>query len=191
MVLVRIPMEVRHLVGCLQVIAQAHDRQHLLRAGMAERGAHQREGEMPLPLLELLQGNASPSDGKEMEVAALGVLKKVPCLHARLEGVEEALGGHRKLPGDLRRINGVGRRSIPAGLGNQPQHPDNADEQTKTSQAAHGDPFHKKGPVTSGWLMTYTSDVCWSRPTSAASNRYARALPCPTARARRCTSSQL
>src|SRR5262249_28432444 len=139
----RIAVDVRRLVRFLQIIAQAHDGQRLLIADMAERGAHQRQGEVPLALLELLQGNAPPRDGEEVEVAALGVLKEILRLHPRLERVQEALRGDRQLLGDLWCIAGVGWWLLPAGMGGQCEQPGGSEQQQKTSKAAgpHGDPF--------------------------------------------------
>src|SRR5262249_55897137 len=99
---------------------------------MAERGVHQCHGKMSLSLLELLQRDSSARNGKKMEVAALGVLKKVLRLHSWLECVNKSLRGYRHLLGNLRRIHGVGRRSIPAGISNQRQQPDNAYQQRQT-----------------------------------------------------------
>src|SRR5262249_51539610 len=84
-----------------------------------------------------------PRNGKEMEVAALSVLKEVLRLHSWLECVNESLRGYRHLLGNLRRINGVGRRSIPAGISNQRQQPDNAYQQRQTSKTVHCDPSQK------------------------------------------------
>src|SRR5262245_5109006 len=143
---VGIAMNVRRLVGFAQIVAETHDGQGFLMAGVAEGGAHERQAEMALPFLELFQGNAAPRDGEEVEIETFRVSKEVFRLHLGIERIDEALRGRREFLGNLTRLDRARRhidRVKSAGQRKERGNGDQRNERSKIAPELHGDPLQR------------------------------------------------
>src|SRR5262245_66246705 len=88
---------------------------------MTERGIHQRQSEVSLPFPELLQRDAAPGNGKEMEVEAFRIPKQVFRLHFRVECINKTLCRHSEFLSYLAGFYGARRRLESGTCTGQPQ----------------------------------------------------------------------